>query len=46
MDDLISEGSVGMLQAVHRFDPERGVRFATYAVCWIRATINEYILRN
>jgi RNA polymerase sigma-32 factor len=46
MDDLISEGGVGMLKAVHRFDPERGVRLATYAVCWIRATINEYILRN
>jgi RNA polymerase sigma-32 factor len=44
--DLISKGSVGLLQAVRGFDPDRGVRFATYALWWIRAAIQEYILRT
>jgi RNA polymerase sigma-32 factor len=44
--DIISEGHVGLMQAVERFEPEKGFRFATYAVWWIKAAIQEYILRS
>jgi RNA polymerase sigma-32 factor len=44
--DLISEGNVGLIEAVRRFEPEKGVRFSTYAIWWIKAAIQNYILRS
>jgi RNA polymerase sigma-32 factor len=46
MSEVISEGNVGLMQAVQRFEPEKGFRFATYAMWWIKAAIQEYILRS
>jgi RNA polymerase sigma-32 factor len=44
--DIVSEGNVGLMQAVKRFDPDRGIRLATYAMWWIKATIQDYVLRS
>ena len=46
MSEVVSEGNVGLMQAVKRFEPERGFRLATYAMWWIKASIQEYILRS
>lgn len=44
--DLVSEGNIGLMQAAARFEPERGVRFSTYASWWIRSAVQDYVLRN
>src|SRR5690349_20815880 len=44
--ELISEGNIGLMQAVKRFEPDKGFRLATYAMWWIKAAIQEYILRS
>src|SRR5271163_1862516 len=46
VSEIVSEGNVGLMQAVKRFEPDRGFRLATYAMWWIRAAIQEYILRS
>ena len=46
ISEMVSEGSVGLMQAVKKFEPERGFRLATYAMWWIKASMQEYILRS
>jgi RNA polymerase sigma-32 factor len=46
MSDLVQEGAVGLMQAAERFDPDRGVRFSTYSAWWVRAAMQDYVLRN
>ena len=46
MSDLVQEASLGLMKAADKFDPDRGVRFSTYAVWWIKASIQDYVMRN
>src|SRR5882757_2031191 len=46
ISEIISEGNIGLMQALNRFEPEKGFRFSTYAMWWIRASIQDYILRS
>ena len=46
MNDLIQEASLGLMKAADKFYPDRGVRFSTYAVWWIKASIQDYVMRN
>jgi len=46
MNDLIQEASLGLMKAADKFDPDRGVRFSTYAIWWIKASVQEYVMRN
>ena len=46
MNDLVQEASLGLMKAADKFDPDRGVRFSTYAMWWIRASIQEHVMRN
>src|SRR6185312_4294614 len=46
ISEIVSEGNIGLMQAVERFEPDRGFRLSTYAIWWIKAAIQEYILRS
>ena len=46
LSDLVAEGNIGLMQAAGKFDPERGARFATYAIWWVRSAMQEYVLRS
>ena len=46
VSELVSEGNIGLMQAVKKFDPEKGFRLTTYAIWWIKASIQEYVLRS